>query len=99
MGESNSVAEAQKPGADHGPPTITVKVFTPKDPSPKSFTWPKTMKVGDAAAEAAKAFGYEGGSPSFQNSAGVVLDRNKPLVAEGVSDGDELELVDAGGGV
>ena len=28
-----------------------------------------------------------------------VLDRQKPLVAAGVEDGDELEIVDFGGGV
>lgn len=87
------------PSSDHGAPTITVTVFAPRVPDPKQFTWPKTMKVGDAAAAAAAEFGYQGGSPSFENEANVVLDRNKPLVAEGVKDGDKLELVDAGRGV
>jgi len=55
--------------------------------------------VGDAADEAASEFGYEGGQPTFQNEQDEVLDRNKPLVAEKVKDGDSLELVDTGGGV
>ena len=96
---SSAQVQGHKPEHDHGPPTVTVTVFAPKIPDPKSFTWEKTMKVGDAAAAAAKAFGYEGGNPSFENEADVVLDRSKPLVAEGVRDGDKLELVDAGRGV
>jgi len=83
-----------------GTPTITVIVVAPRDPDDtRSFTWQTTAKVGDAAVEAAAAFGYEPGTPSFVNSEGEVLDRNKPLVAAGVEDGDELELVDVGGGV
>lgn len=87
------------PKRPHGPPTVTVEVFAPRDPTSKSFTWPQSMKAGEAAAEAAAAFGYEGGTPTFQDAEGRVLDRNKPLVAAGVRDGDRLELVDAGGGV
>lgn len=80
-------------------PTVTVTVFSPSTPDPKSFTWKKNTKVGDAAAEAASAFGHQGGTPTFRNEEGAILDRDKPLVAEGVRDGDELELVDVGGGV
>jgi hypothetical protein len=83
----------------HGPPTVTVTVFAPRATDPRTFTWPQTMKVGEAAAQAADAFGYRPGTPSFQDAAGEVLDRDKPLVAAGVRDGDELELVDVGGGV
>ena len=82
-----------------GQPTITVTVFQPSDPESKQFTWPKTKKVGEAADEATIAFGLNAEAPTFQNSDGDVLDRNKPLVAEGVNDGDTLELVSAGGGV
>jgi hypothetical protein len=92
----------QAPGLEpgrHGPPTMTVTVFVPRATDPQRFTWPQTMKVGEAAAQAADAFGYEPGNPSLQNKAGEVLDRNKPLVAAGIRDGDELELVDVGGGV
>jgi len=83
----------------HGPPTVTVTVFAPRQIEPRTFSWPQTTRVGDAAAEAARDFGYEPGTPSFQNADGEVLDRDKPLVAAGVRDGDELELVDVGGGV
>jgi len=81
------------------PNTLTVTVRSPREPDPRSFTWKKTTKVGDAADEAAQSFGYAPGTPSFRNQDGEVLDRNKPLVAEKVEDGDELELVDIGGGV
>lgn len=86
------------PPPGHGPPTVTVTVFSPITPTPKSFTWPITTKVGDAAREAANAFGQTGGNPTFQKGA-EILDRTKPLVAAGVKDGDELEIVDIGGGV
>ena len=83
----------------HGPPTVTVKVYEPSKPDPKEFTWPMTTKVGDAAREAAAAFGLAAEDPTFQNAQDEILDRNKPLVAAGVRDGDSLELVSAGGGV
>ena len=80
-------------------PTMTVTVFAPSSTEPMSFTWPRTKKVGEAAAEAATAFGLDAEEPTFQNEADEVLDRKKPLVAAGVRDGDTLELVGAGGGV
>ena len=82
-----------------GPPTLTVTVHAPSTPEPQTFTWPQTTKVGDAADEAAKAFGLTAEEPTFQNAAGEVLDRSTPLIAAGVRDGDILELVSAGGGV
>ena len=83
-----------------GPPTVTVTVFAPRSAESREFTFPQTMKVGEAARTAAEAFGYApGGNPTFENADNEVLDRNKPLVAAGVRDGDQLELVDAGGGV
>jgi len=82
-----------------GPPQITVAVYQPSDPEPRSFTWPKNKKVGEAADEAAAAFGLPVTKPTFQNAEGDVFDRGKPLVAEGVKDGDKLDLVSAGGGV
>jgi hypothetical protein len=57
------------------------------------------MKVGEAAAAAAKDMGFTGQNPTFMNASDEVLDREKPLVAEKVRDGDQLELVDIGGGV
>jgi hypothetical protein len=80
---------------------ITVSVFAPNTTEAKTFTWEKTMKVGDAARQAATAFGYTGGNPGLQtaDAQARVLQNNKPLVAEKVGDGDELELIDTGGGV
>jgi len=88
---------AGKPLPD--PATLTVTVVAPNNPTPRSFTWPRAKRVGEAAAEAAAALGFSGGNPTFMNAAGEVLDRDRPLVAAGVRDGDELELVDIGGGV
>lgn len=81
--------------------TITVKVFAPRAPGPKTFTWRKTLKVGEAAQEAATAFGYQGGTPGLETDGNPprVLDNNKTLVAEHVEDGAQLELLDTGGGV
>jgi len=89
----------EKNDKKQGPPTVTVNVYEPSSPDPRQFTWPKNMRVGDAADEAAKEFGVNAESPTFQNADEEVLDRNKPLVAEGVRDGDSLDLVSAGGGV
>jgi hypothetical protein len=83
-----------------GPPSVTVTVFAPRNADSREFTFPQTMKVAEAARQAADAVGYAaGGNPTFENADNEVLDRNKPLVAAGVRDGDKLELVDAGGGV
>lgn len=84
---------------DKGKLEITVLVRAPRTPHPKKFTWRIDMLVGTAADQAAKEFGYEGGTPSFQNKEGRVLDRQKTLHQEGVRDHDVLELVDTGGGV
>jgi len=43
---------------------ITVTVHAPRALEPKTFTWEKTMKVGDAAQEAALAFGALRHGPS-----------------------------------
>jgi hypothetical protein len=83
----------------HGPPTITVKVFQPNSTEPTEFTFSKTDKVGDAAGTAAQQLGFQGQLVTFQDKNDRVLDRDKPLVAEHVEEGDELELVDIGGGV
>jgi hypothetical protein len=91
--------EDQRVGEHHDHHDITVEVFVPSQVEGKTFTWPRNMRVGEAAEQAAVAFGIQGWTSSFQNEEGRVLDRDKPLVAEGVRDGDRLELVDAGGGV
>ena len=76
-----------------------VEVFSPRVPEPKKFTWSKSLRVGDAADQAAKAFDYEAGTPTFQNKDGKVLDRDKTLIEANVRDFDQLELTDKGGGV
>lgn len=78
---------------------ITVTVYAPRSPEPKTFEFPRNELVGAAARTAADAFGYEGGNPSFATEQKVVLDRNKSLAAEHVHDGEKLNLVDVGGGV
>jgi len=84
---------------EHEKQDLKVKVFAPRDPSDiRDFTFNKHVTVGEAAAEVAPQFGYEGGQPTFAKD-GTALDRNKQLVAEHVRDGDVLELLDAGGGV
>lgn len=83
---------------DRSDKDLTVTVRAPRSVEPKEFTWPKTTKVGDAARQAAAAFEYSTDNPTLKKG-DEVLDRNKPLVAEGIHDGDVLWLVDAGGGV
>lgn len=77
---------------------ITVTVFALNSTEGKEFIWEKTMKVRDAAAEAAAAFGISDENATLSKD-GTALDRDKPLVAAGVDDGDKLELVSTGGGV
>lgn len=101
-GRAEQGGEKGGPKSDkHDDKTLTVSVFAPNATDPKTFTWEKTLKVGEAAREAATAFGYVGGNPGLQtaDAEARVLDNNKPLVAEKVRDGDELELIDTGGGV
>lgn len=88
-------------GKDTDKQELTLRVYAPRAPEPKTFTWPKTTKVGDAARTAAKEFGYAGGNPGLQllGPTPRPLDNNKTLVAEHLKDGDELEIIDTGGGV
>ena len=96
----NAVNEGKDPKGKEKA-TLDVTVFAPRAPEPKHFSWAKTMKVGDAAKEAALAFGYSGGNPGLQTlgEGAEVLDPDKPLVAAKVKDGDQLELTDRSGGV
>ena len=78
---------------------LIVEVYSPRVPEPKKFTWSKSLKVGEAADQAAKAFDYEAGNPTFIDQAEHVLDREITLFEAGVRDFDKLELTDKGGGV
>ncbi len=95
MSDTASTAE----GREHEQhQTVTVKVFAPRKTEPKTFTWDKHMLVGAAASDAAKAFEYPARTPTLVKN-DKALNRDQQLVAEGVRDGDELELTDIGGGV
>lgn len=94
---SSSDAATTVPGQEKH--DLQVLVFSPRNPADRrTFSWSKHLTVGEAAAEAATAFGYSGGQPTLAKD-GSPLDRSKQLVAEHIKDGDLLELIDAGGGV
>lgn len=79
---------------------LHVRVLAPSALEPREFTFPGAELVGTAAAAAAADFGLPPTSPSFElEGKEQVLDRSLTLEAAGVHDGDELELVDVGGGV
>ena len=99
MNPALSPKDAQAQSLRNSTEDLTVEVFSPRTPDPRKFTWSKSTLVGAAADEAARDFGYEAGTPTFQNKDKVVLDRQKTLFEVGVSDFDQLELVDTGGGV
>ncbi|MFC0028007.1 hypothetical protein ACFFMM_00515 [Micromonospora chaiyaphumensis] len=82
-----------------GGPLITVTVFAPRSPEPKTFQFRRNDTVGEAARQVADAFGYQAGNPSLATDDQVVLDRDKTLAGAQVRDGDQLHLVDVGGGV
>lgn len=97
---SNPQAEQAKPGEPGGDgSTLEVTVFSPRHPDPVPFSFPNGMTVSEAAKLVAEQFGYAPGTPTFKNADGEILDRDKPLRAEHVRDGNVLELVDVGGGV
>lgn len=78
---------------------LHVEVYAPRHPEPKKFTWEPSLLVRDAAAEAAKKFKYSpDGTPGLSKQ-GHALDNGTTLEAAGVRSGDELTLIDAGGGV
>lgn len=92
--------EHAQPGNDHGDGAVVdVLVNSPRFAEPRPFKFRKNSRVGDDAQQAASELGYVGGTPTFQNAAGDLLDRAKTLAAAHVKDGDVLELVDVGGGV
>ncbi len=81
------------------PREITVTVYAPRVTEPKKFTWPVTKKVGEAAKEAAHDFGLTGGNPTLGNKEGQPFKRDETLEEARIHDHQELELLDAGGGV
>jgi len=96
----DATGDAGQQDGDHHPRSnVVLIVFAPKEPEPKRFRFPFDEFVGDAAKVAAEKFEYEVGTPSFQRMDGTVLDRSVTLRAAGVHNREELELVDAGGGV
>ncbi len=78
---------------------VTVRVYIPRLIEPKLFTWPLTLIVGQAAKEAADAFGYSQSSNPTLGRGNETFDRNKTLEQEHVHNHQELELLDVGGGV
>lgn len=85
--------------SEHHRDTVTVTVFAPKEVDGKTFTFRVSLTVGTAAGEAALAFGYPPGTKATFKKDGKVLDATKTLEAAHVHTGDELGLVDTGGGV
>lgn len=77
---------------------ITITIDAMKIDEPETFTFEKTMKVGEVAEEAADEFGYDDDGFTLQRGE-EVLDSDKPLVAAGVTGKQVLDLVNTGGGV
>lgn len=86
-------------GRDHRGRTLEVTVRAPGFIEAKEFSFAKNLTVAQAAQEAAEAFGYTPNTPGFQDSDGNELPSDKRLVAAGIRDGDELQLIDTAGGV
>jgi hypothetical protein len=80
---------------DHGK-KVTINVFAPGEPDPRAIEVRLDEKVEEAAARAAKEFGYEAEHLSFQPA---IFGRHKTLHEEHVYEGQHLELVTTGGGV
>ena len=83
----------------HHEHTVTVTVFAPKEVDGKTFTFRVNLKVGEAAGEAALAFGYPPGTKATFKKDGKVLDAGKTLHEAHIHTGEKLDLVDTGGGV
>jgi hypothetical protein len=82
----------------HEPKEVTVEVYAPRSPEPKTFTWPLTLTVGEAARAAANAFGISGGDPTLGRGDDI-FPRQETLRQAHVHEHDRLELLDVGGGV
>jgi hypothetical protein len=97
--QTNLNAAENKGNPEKPDKNLQVKAWAPRHPKPKNFTFKADTLVGAAAAEVADKFGYAVGNHTFQNEGEDLLDRNQSLAQQGVKDGDELQLVDVGGGV
>lgn len=93
------MVEKNNPKSDKDDGELTLEIYSPREPESKKFHWSKLITVGEAADQAAKAFNYEAGNPTFVDKAGHVFDRDKTLLETGIQDFDVLELTDKGGGV
>lgn len=59
---------------------LTVLVFSPRNPADRrELSWSKHLTVGEAAVEAAAAFGYSGGQPTLAEN-GTPLERAGQIV-------------------
>jgi hypothetical protein len=97
MANSADVESPEKQSHTH---LLHLTIFAPRSPKPKQFEFPPTETVGAAAKLAAEKFGYTTGKPGLETLPKKdVLDNGKTLEQAGVKSGDELELVDTGGGV
>lgn len=63
---------------------------------PPTFSFGKTVKVGDAATQAATTLGYSADGTYTFSAKGETLDRSKPLAAYHLKDGDVVVLTDFG---
>ena len=63
---------------------------------PPTLTFPKTMKVGEAATAAATKLGFAPEGTYTFSFRGETLERSRPLVSYGLEDGDTVILTDIG---
>jgi hypothetical protein len=84
---------------DRNRKNIVLVVSAPNDLDAKHMPFKTDILVGDAAREAAEKFNYAAnGNPTFRVGTDV-LDRTITLEAAGLKNQQEVDLVDAGGGV
>jgi len=63
---------------------------------PPKISFPKTMKVSEAATQAATKLGFAAEGTYTFSFKGETLDRQRPLVSYGLKDGDTVILTDIG---
>lgn len=84
--------------------TLELKVRAPQsdpDDDPREFSYNRGTKVGDAAEEAAQAYGFATDTQTwtFMLESEEVLDPNSTLASEDIEDDDTVTLTDFGRGV